>query len=188
MTAQEQSNSPKEIINTAFIPLIVAEYTALREEILKIEEAQHQIISLAFIAPGTILAIGFQTRNASIMLVYPILALFLSAVWLSNSHGMSKIGTYIKSSIESKVGVDYIGWEHFNAGTIEPFRIIGFLGFRGIFIVTELLTIVAGISLTKFSMIEDVLLIAAIMSSVLGIIMLVIFDLKRARQGSVPQF
>jgi hypothetical protein len=188
MTVQKKSNSPKEIINTASIPLVIAEYNALREEILKIEDAQHQIISLAFIAPGTILAIGFQTRNASIMLVYPILALFLSAVWLSNSHGMSKIGAYIKSRIESKVGVDNIGWEHFNAGTIEPFRLIGFLGFRAIFIVTELITILAGISLTKFSMIENVLLIAAFMSFVLSIIMLVIFDLKRVHQGSLPQF
>jgi hypothetical protein len=74
---QEKSNKPKDTITNESLSLIIAEYNAMREEILKLVENQHQILSLSLIAPGTILAIGFQTRNASIMYLYPILALFL---------------------------------------------------------------------------------------------------------------
>ena len=44
--------------------LQIALYTSVREEIVKRIEIQHQILSLAIIAPGTILTIGFQTSNA----------------------------------------------------------------------------------------------------------------------------
>jgi hypothetical protein len=82
MSSQESTPSPTE---TQIGELLVAQYTTLRDEIVKRIEIQHQLISLALIAPGTVLAIGFQTSNASLMLIYPLLGMFLSAVWLSNS-------------------------------------------------------------------------------------------------------
>ena len=60
--------------------MLAAEYTSLREEIIKRIEIQHQLLSLALIAPGTVLAIGFQSGSASLLFVYPVLGMFLSAV------------------------------------------------------------------------------------------------------------
>jgi hypothetical protein len=188
MAPQKRNDTPKEAITAESFSLITTEYNAMREEILKLEENQHQILSLSLIAPGTILAIGFQTRNASIMYLYPILALFLAAIWLSNSHGVHRIATYIKNRIEAKVGIDNIGWEHFHAETIEPYQFIGFLGFRAIFIVTELLAIVAGISLSRFNAIEILFLIVAITSCILTILILTVFDLRRARHKNLQLF
>jgi len=185
---QEQSNTPKETITNESLSLIIAEYNAMREEILKLVENQHQILSLSLIAPGTILAIGFQTRNASIMYLYPILALFLAAIWLSNSHGVHKIGAYIKNRIELKVGANNIGWEHFRSENLDPNRIVSFLSFRAIFIVAELLAIIAGISLSGFDTIEIILLIVAIISCILTILILTVFDLRRARHKNLELF
>ncbi len=90
--------------------LVVAEYTTLRDEIVKRIEIQHQLISLALIAPGTVLAIGFQTSSASLMLVYPLLGMFLSAVWLSNSFAIYDIAAYLRSHIQPDMGEDHSIW------------------------------------------------------------------------------
>jgi len=57
--------------------------------ILKRIEIQRQLVSFALIAPGTVLALGFQINGLSLMLIYPLLGMFLSAVWLSKRHGFS---------------------------------------------------------------------------------------------------
>ena len=131
MTVQDQSGTSKDEINSENVSLIIAEYTALREEILKRLEIDHQLIALALIAPGTILTIGFQTRNASIMLVYPILALFLSAIWVINETGIIEKGIYIRDHIESRVGENNIGWQHFKSSqSLGTFRTISLVGSR----------------------------------------------------------
>ena|SRR6266480_2944870 len=66
----------------------------MQDEVIKRIEIQHQLLSLAVIAPGTILAIGLQNKNASLMLFYPLLGMFEASVWLSNSiviHDLSPV-------------------------------------------------------------------------------------------------
>jgi len=179
MTDQEQSHHQKKTINPETIPLVVAEYNALREDILKSKDLQHQITSVALIALGTLLPIGLQTKNASIILIYPIMGLFLAAAWLSHSHAVHKVASYIQKRIELKVGVNNIGWEHYIRENIEPYLVIGFLGTRAIFIATELLAIIVGISIAKFNVTENVLLVASVLSTALTIIMLVVVELRR---------
>lgn len=189
MSIQEE-NKNKHISNpdnniSDIMPILVAEYTALREEILKRIEIQHQVISFTLIALGTILTVGFQTKNASIMLIYPVLALFLSALWLSNEHGVHKAASYIEKKIEVKVGIERLGWEHYNIENVEPFRVIGALGFRATFIVSEILAIITSLSVSTYNAIEITLLIIAIICTVLDIVLLSIFDLKRMRHKSL---
>ena len=114
MSAEE---SPPSQTETHTGDLLVAEYTALRDEIVKRIEIQHQLVSLALIAPGTVLAIGFQTSSASLMLLYPLLGMFLSAVWLSNSFALHDIAAYIANQIRSRVGANLSIWEHFRMST-----------------------------------------------------------------------
>ncbi|HYU73831.1 MAG TPA: hypothetical protein VEL31_14215 [Ktedonobacteraceae bacterium] len=133
--------------------LLMGEFEALRDEILKRIEIEHQLIALALIAPGTILAIGLQTKNASIMLLYPALAWLLSSVCLANAHHIHYTADYIENQIESRVGKNGIGWQHFKKVLVKTkikalykkvFLGIGFLASRGIFIATEVLALIAG--------------------------------------------
>jgi len=170
MSAEESPRSPTEADIGA---LLVAEYTTLRDEIVKRIEIQHQLVSLALIAPGTVLALGFQTSSASLMLAYPLLGMFLSAVWLSNSIAIHDIAAYIADQIQSRVGENFSFWEHFRISTnTRQVAILHFWGTRGIFIGTELLVLLAGITLAKFDTAQTIFLIIGIVSSVLTITLL----------------
>lgn len=163
ITEKQKSSSDNEPKAT---DLIIVEYTALREEILKRVELQHQILSLTLIIFGTILSFGLQVHSSSILLLYAIIALFLAANWSHNGRTVRDIGRYIRSQIETKVGVQNIGWEH----RIRPRQRLGGLNFisaRGIFIGTSLLAIVLAIPLAKFDL-EDIFLFIVALSSVAG--------------------
>src|SRR5712692_7428109 len=132
MTSEKSTPAPKE---THTDDMLAAEYTSLREEIIKRIEIQHQLLSLALIAPGTVLAIGFQTRSASLLFVYPLLGMFLSAVWLSNSIAIHDIAGYIRSQIQPRVGEGRAIWERHRASIdTSRVRLLHFWGTRGIFI------------------------------------------------------
>lgn len=63
----------------------LTEYKALRDEIVKRIEFRYQIINLILIVAGTFLTVGVQASiPASVLLVYPILALFLISGWAHN--------------------------------------------------------------------------------------------------------
>src|SRR5260221_697441 len=179
MSIQEQLESPKEKIDAGVnISLLTAEYNVLRAETLKRIEIRHQLTSLALVAPGTILAVGLQSKNAFLLLSYPILACFLWAVWIANARGIHEIGKYLRK-IETKVGENNIGWEHFSSLKSKPFRFIGYMGSGAILIFTDLLTLLAGITIGKFDISEKILLICSILSMVLSITMFVILEVKR---------
>jgi len=69
------TESPSKIDHT----FLVAEYQALRDEIIKRLEIQQQLHLFALVAFGTFLTIGFQSKTVTIPLLYPILALFLAS-------------------------------------------------------------------------------------------------------------
>ncbi len=92
------------------ILLIVAEYNALRDEILKRSEFRNQIISFALIISGTILTIGLQPNSPPyILFVFPILGLFLAGMWKRNMVWGRRLSTYIQENVENKFNVT--GWE-----------------------------------------------------------------------------
>ena len=177
--ASEESNSQAGNITTSDqVNLWIAEYNALREEIVKHIEIEHQLISLALIAPGTILTIGFQTNNASLIFLYPILGLFLSIVWLANYESVYNLASYIRTHIEANAGHNNIGWESTRKSTLPGWNAwsdsLYFYGSRGILIGTELLALLAGLLLTKHNLTENILLAVASVSSIVTIILLLI--------------
>lgn len=179
MSTQEQLESSSDKVSTEEnVTLIVTEYNALRAESLKRIEIRHQLTSLALIAPGTILAVGFQAKNAFLMLSYPILACFLWGVWVANARRIHEISQYLRK-LEVKVGKNNIGWEHFHSRSEMSFRFIGYIGSAAIFIFTELLTLIAGITIARFDITEKILLIFSILSIAITIITLVILETKR---------
>jgi hypothetical protein len=153
---------------------LLAEYAALRAELLKRIELQHQVISLTLIVFGTMLSFGFQTHSSLIVLLYPVLAFFLTASWAHNGRAIVDLATYIRSQVEAAVGGNNLGWEH---RARPPRRLLGrldFLSVRGIFAGTALLATLVAIPLARVDAINIILFVIAI-ASIIGSITLVRF-------------
>jgi hypothetical protein len=87
----------------------LAEYKALRDEIVKRIELQNQIFPVLLVAFGTIITVGVQSQNGGlIILLYPIIALFLSFAWVSQTEAIQSAAIYIKEYIE----IDNHSWEN----------------------------------------------------------------------------
>jgi hypothetical protein len=173
MNTSETLEPLDEKISSENIPVILAEYNSLKAEVLKRIEIRHQLTSLALIAPGTIIAVGFQVHNPFLILSYPILACLLSAVWLANIRAYHEVSIYIRTQVEPKLGRTNLRWQYVHYNSPHPFRLVGFLGSGAIFIFTELLAILAGIALAKFDVLEIILLALAILSVLLTILMVI---------------
>ncbi len=100
-----------EVSGTGFLK---EEYQALRGEILKRTELQHQLISIALVAFGSLLALGFgKDGSPQATLAYPLLTVALSAAWSQHDIRIRQLGAYIRDNIELQcLGVGK-GWEHY---------------------------------------------------------------------------
>jgi hypothetical protein len=137
---------PDEPPTAVTTSIYLAEFQALRAEILDRSNGQRQVLSLAIIAVGTLFAASVQSANAEqsalLLLGYPILALFLASGWGHHDRRIVQIGRYIHSHIEEALGKDangqyYLGWEHHPLpGALE------YVTARGIFVGTQLFAIV----------------------------------------------
>src|SRR5437764_9499704 len=129
-------------------------YNNLRQEILKRIEIEHQIISLTLVALGAVLTVGVTNTNATLLLAYPILVMFLAAAWCDNHLRTGEISAYIKEEIAPKIGNNIIGWElaqkrfySFPYGLRHS--ILSVLGKRGMFFGSQIIVIV--LALTKLT-------------------------------------
>lgn len=144
--------------------LLLAQYHALRAEVLQRQEMENQLATFTVIVFGTILGIGFQNKAAiPLILLYPSLALFLAVNWAHSEYRVRQIGIFIRDRIEAIVGANNIGWEHYMAAVNR--RALYPLATRGIFIMTELLAIVVGISVAPLNSTFLVLLFGQPMTS-----------------------
>ena len=160
MSAQQQEKT--SLISN---DLIIAEYTALREELLKLTDMQHQLLAITLLSFGTLVGAGIQFSNTEIILIYPIVAVFLAACWFNHAYGIDMLGHYIQKHIEDTVGTNNIGWENHSRYKSIPHSIIAFLGARGIFVITQIIAIIVGTSGNDFSI---PLLLIAIISTLIS--------------------
>lgn len=91
---------------------LLAEYKALRDEILKRLEMQHQLISFALVAAGGLFAAGITNWSAVPPLLYPLLSLFLAVSWTLHDIRIGEMGMYIRGRIEAQLLGHAHGWEH----------------------------------------------------------------------------
>ncbi len=161
MSSQQQEKS-----SLTSNDLIIAEYTALREELLKLTDMQHQLIAITLISFGTLVGGGIQFHNTSIILTYPIVAMFLAACWFNHAYGIDMLGHYIQKHIEDAVGINNIGWENHSRNKSIPHAIIAFLGARGIFVITQVIAIIVGTSGTDLFSVP--LLLIAVISTIVS--------------------
>lgn len=121
---------------------LLTEYNALRDEILKRTDIQHQLISITLVAFGALISLGLQ-NSPTALLAYPLLALFLTVVWSYNDIRIRQLGIYIRDRIESRLAGVGEGWEHTISSDVVS-RLVGsriILATRGIFWGTELLAV-----------------------------------------------
>lgn len=157
---------------------LLAEYAALRAELLKRIELQHQLISLTLIVFGTMLSFGLQTRSSSIVLLYPVLALFLTASWAHNGRAIREMVIYIRDQLEAAVGGNNFGWEHRANPHRRRLGRLDFLSVRGIFAGTALLATLVALPLARVDAINIFLFVIAIASMIGSIILLRFFPLQ----------
>ncbi len=129
------------------------EYNNLRQEVGNRIGAKFTILQIALGAFGTIIGFGFQTNNASLMLLYPPLALILLGIYISNSYETERIEEYIKTHIEPLVewqllvdGKNNVGWQTFlSSHKVGKNQTAGYISSRSVFLFTELFAIVAAV-------------------------------------------
>jgi hypothetical protein len=173
----EQQPLSEDILTSDAIAVMMKEYDALRAEVLTRIQLMHQVTSLALIVPGTIFAFGFQTQNATLILLYPILALVLALIWSQCDRRSREIGYYIHTRIESRLK-DVMGWEHFMDSTRTAHKLFdldALWAAAGVFAGTEVLAILVGIPIsTRFGTLIPLyfLLSTAILSVLLTVIRL----------------
>jgi hypothetical protein len=88
------------------------EYAALRDEVLKRLEFRNQMLSVLLVVAGTFISVGTQAEvSATVLLVYPLLALFLISSWIHNGRALVLIGRYLREEVEKRHSG--LGWEKY---------------------------------------------------------------------------
>lgn len=163
---QAEPASPQAQYTELERELVVAEYNALMTELNNRQNIRYQMVQLSLAALGALLTVssaGIQSHLDSLILVYPVLVLPLSIIFIVNSIEASRIKDYIKKSIEvqmPKIDGKPSGWQHRrNKGVIE--RIVqGTLGNAGskfVFILTAFFAVGIGWQMMTHNQVNDIL-------------------------------
>jgi hypothetical protein len=103
--------------------LLIEEYIALRSEIEKRVEVRQQILALTLLVAGTFLTVGVQPNVPEVVLLfYPVIAMFLGAIWEHNDLRVGQINFYIRTEVEKLFGDTVPGWETFRLRTFRAHR------------------------------------------------------------------
>src|SRR5438874_2032447 len=101
--------------------LLVEQYISLRNEIEKRIEIRQQILALTLLVAGTFLTVGVQPNVPEVVLLfYPIIAMFLAALWEHNDLRVGQLNFYIRTEVEKHLGRFGPGWETFRLQTFPP--------------------------------------------------------------------
>lgn len=103
--------------------LLIEQYTSLRSEIEKRIDIRQQILALTLLVAGTFLTVGVQPAVPEVVLLfYPLIAMFLGAIWEHNDLRVGQINFYIRTEVEKHLGALGPGWETFRSKTFPSRR------------------------------------------------------------------
>lgn len=101
--------------------LLVEQYVSLRNEVEKRIEIRQQILALTLLVAGTFLTVGVQPNVTELVLLfYPIIAMFLAAIWAHNDLRIGQLNFYIRTELEKYFGRFGPGWEAFRHQVFRP--------------------------------------------------------------------
>jgi hypothetical protein len=142
--------------------IVLIEYNRLKDEVLQRIGIRFQLVTLAVIAPGTILVFGLQNKNAPLMLIYPILSMFLTGAYASNDYQIRQIREYIKW-IETKLHKQNMSWQYFTSDLVAKKPIeLHQLSSLGIFCGIGLVTILGSLPFLTYNLSNVILLVISI--------------------------
>jgi hypothetical protein len=121
-------------------------------------DMRQQMLTFTLIIAGTVLSFGIQADiSPMVLLLYPILALFLSLAWTQSDTRIWDIAEYIKSHIE--VNLQGINWENYvyNKNKDRKVRSLEITAV-GVFLITDTLALILAIPKLNYSSEEIVLL------------------------------
>jgi hypothetical protein len=175
--------------------LLAAQYSAMRAEMIKRLEIRSQLVALTLVVAGTFLSVGAQSAiPESVLLVYPLIAMFLAASWKQNDVRTGQMVRFIRDKIEKHIGASptELGWENYRRATHPPSRLTPF-SVSGVFLATQGLAIAlsavrfvplalsliqsASLSNTTAELVIDAVLLAVAVASMIA----TIFILRRRR-------
>ena len=129
--------------------LMLAEYSALRNELDKRRDIRYRILTFAVLLLGTVTALVLPGTKISgeglphALFAYPIAAYLLSILWCHNYRHSIGIATYIAEQIEAKSGYD--GWSSRKSRRRNPRTQPANYAACAVFVFAEIASIVLGL-------------------------------------------
>lgn len=156
---------PSEKVSESQHDGLLAEYNALRSEILKRIELRNSIVFGALTFAGVLLSFGLTTP--SLALIYVIISMFLASAWVQSDVIISTIGHYIREKMEGpQTGLRWETQRQKDRAVYEKksaFRPSAVFSSGGVFLVTQAVAIlIAFTNLESFAMLEWILSVVAV--------------------------
>lgn len=121
---------------------LLEEYRMLRADMQQRINFRFQVFNLLLVVLGAVWSVGLDKGNAHILLVYPVLALFLTLNWIHQGLIMIKLSRYLLEELEPKLpGLNWEAWVHKDSKRFSGFSAMGLWAAGGFIVVTEVLTL-----------------------------------------------
>jgi hypothetical protein len=119
---------------------VIAEYNALRAELLKNLEFRFQIVQITLVLFAGIMSVGIPSKSTEIFAVYPVVAAILFCGWITASIDVKRISSYIRDEL-AKNTCGGMQWESHVLSRkntkVSGIVVSGF--FVGIFVFTQII-------------------------------------------------
>lgn len=101
---------------------VIAEFAALRAEILQRSNLQWSIFAFQLTASGVIFSFALSSSShVGILLILPVITYALTGRYVSQGLGVDKIATYIREVLEVKMNGE-LNWETWHRTHVPPAR------------------------------------------------------------------
>jgi hypothetical protein len=136
-----------DVPNSIYFQALLEEYKTLRNDIQQRIQFRFQIFGLLLIAMGALFPLGLQKVAPSPMplLIYPVIALFLTLSWVHQGVIMIKLARYIRDEIEPKL--PGLAWEQTikrESKRFSGFSLLGTFATSGLIVISQILAITLG--------------------------------------------
>lgn len=100
----------------------VAEFTALRAEIERRSNHQHNLIALQITSAGTLFAVAISsTDRSALLLILPVTSYMLTARYVAYYYGIRLVADYISLVLSPHVGGS-LGWEDWRRKNLHRYH------------------------------------------------------------------
>lgn len=167
--------------DSIYFQALLEEYKTLRNDIQQRIQFRFQVFGLLLVAMGALFPLGLQGKSPSPMplLIYPIVAMFLTLSWVHQGVIMIKLARYIRDEIEPKL--PGLAWEQTinrESKRFSGFSLLGTFATSGLIVISQILAITLGWAVQNKSSASDYLVellqFIAIATTVITLVLLLV--------------